>query len=373
MQLRLPGPLVPDDLGRLIEALAGCAQLRALALHTEEVAECWEAGGARRACPIPLSVSFGKLRSLTKLALNLEAEDRRFHPFWSLANVIGALVPLAGLLELKITLHEPADVPAAPGQLQGLQALQLCGLRSCGFEAGCLHLPNLQSLTFKMCTFPDDVVLPGVSALRSLTRIKFSGIRGPRFFYGQLAPLPGLQQVIFRTVRPSYDDADRVGLPQPPADMSSLRATMLHLEFQGHGLAQLPHALMQLTALQALRAEGHEFTVLPDAITALSRLTELRLGRTQSRYNPILEVEKRALDASALGDLSGFPALCKLSFSFCEVTLCESVLRAKVHKSLASLSFHVAHPAPECALAVLQLSKELKELRGVGVVSCMCA
>ena len=72
--------------------------------------------------------------------------------------------------------------------------------------------------------------------------------------------------------------------------------------------------------------------------------------------------EKRPLNAVALGDLSGFPALRELSFSFCEVKLCLSVLGgAARHASLACMSFHFAHPAPECARMVLQLSQELRQ------------
>ena len=69
--------------------------------------------------------------------------------------------------------------------------------------------------------------------------------------------------------------------------------------------------------------------------------------------------EKRPLNAVALGDLSGFPALCNLTFEYCEVNLCMSVRDgAARHKSLTTLSFHYAHPAPECAPMVLQMSQE---------------
>ena len=101
--------------------------------------------------------AFAQLRGLTHLALDLGAE---FWPCWSFANVVGALVPLTGLVELDITLYKLAVLPAAIGQLQRLQALQLCCLRSCDFEAGCLHLPSLLSLTFDSCSFADSVVLP---------------------------------------------------------------------------------------------------------------------------------------------------------------------------------------------------------------------
>ena len=65
----------------------------------------------------------------------------------------------------------------------------------------------------------------------------------------------------------------------------------------------------------------------------------------------------------ALGDLSSFPAMCKLKFCFCEVVLCMSLPAGIVqHTSLASMCFCDAHPAPECALMVLQLSQALRQV-----------
>ena len=71
----------------------------------------------------------------------------------------------------------------------------------------------------------------------------------------------------------------------------------------------------------------------------------------------------------ALGDLSGFPALCNLSFKYCEVMFCSSVLGAVRHASLVSLCFALAHPAPECEPRVLQLSQALGRLRPGGVLN----
>ena len=78
---------------------------------------------------------------------------------------------------------------------------------------------------------------------------------------------------------------------------------------------------------------------------------------------------RSALWMCALGDLSGFPALCELSFSLCDVMMCESLLGAVRHASLASLTFCVAHPAPGCAQMALQLSQVLKRLRRGSVLN----
>ena len=65
-----------------------------------------------------------------------------------------------------------------------------------------------------------------------------------------------------------------------------------------------------------------------------------------------------------MGDLSGFPALRKLTFAFCEVKLCMSLLGGAVrHTSLESLCFLSAYPSQECAPMVLQLRQELRRLQ----------
>ena len=100
-------------------------------------------------------------------------------------------------------------------------------------------------------------------------------------------------------------------------------------------------------------------------------LTELGLGRAYDDV-PLQLRGKRPLDVRAMGDLSRFPGLCKLTFCFCEVVLCCSVLGAAQHASLTGLCFDCAHPAPECAPAVLQLSRELWRLGRGSVLRAEC-
>ena len=89
----------------------------------------------------------------------------------------------------------------------------------------------------------------------------------------------------------------------------------------------------------------------------------LTVGRRVSPDDRLQLHEKRPLNVVALGDLSGFPALRKLTFRFCEVVLCMSLPGGAVqHASLASICFCNAHPAPECALMVLQLSQALRRM-----------
>ena len=211
-------------------------------------------------------------------------------------------------------------------------------------------------------------MLPGVSALQRLTRIEMSGDEGPRFFDPGVVHVPALQLLVLSCGLPDDVDEDEgVDSCAParplrlPADMGLLSSSLMHLNIRGLRLPQFPLALTQLVALECLHAYDNEFAELPAGITALSRLKKLRLGRVDCPENPLQVHENRPLNAIALGDLSGFPALCQLTFRYCEVKLCNLLLDgAARHRSLASLFFHYAHPAPECMPMVLQLSQEPK-------------
>ena len=373
VELSVLTPLDADGLGCLLVALAWCPGLRSLDLiviadDSDESDDDDEESGndvesddndeaVQAVQPVTGAPAFVKLRSLAQLrSLTKLALDLSRYEFCTLASVVDAALLLTGLTEMTISLHRPAVLPATLGQLKGLQALMFCGLKKCVLQAGCLDLPNLASLQFHNCDAKNMKALPGVAALQSLTCIEFARGRGPHFLDPQLVQLPRLQRMVFNT----YACLGRFRLP---ADMGSLSSALLHLDFSGHGLTQFPLALTQLVALECLNACENDFSELPSAITALSRLTELRLGRYASFGNRLQEHEKCPLDVIALGDLSGFPALCELSFQTCEVKLCDSMLGALRHPNLASLIFTFAHPAPECLLMVLQLSQVLKRLR----------
>lgn len=154
--------------------------------------------------------------------------------------------------------------------------------------------------------------------------------------------------------------------------MGSLSSMLQLLDMSGNDLTQFPLAVTQLRALTCLNASGNNIAELPAAVTALSRLTGLTLGRVESNEDPLQLHEKRRLDVRALGDLSDFPLLRDVGFERCEVMLCDSMLGAVRHASLRSISFYLAHPAPECALVVLQLSQALKRLRrdSMPIITC---
>ena len=362
VELCIPGTPDGGGLGCLLEALAWCPRLRALDLCIMGVED---RGGdaapfpadATAKPPFPAGAT-AKLRSLTKLALAFFDAD----PFF-VADMVGALVPLTGLAELRLCSPRCPVVPAVLGQLKALRSLELQSFGPGVLEAGCFDLPRLQSLAFLGCDIEAEnaEVLPGLTALQSLTRMKFVDGKGPPIF-AQLVQLPRLQSVAFNSCEPIYS-GPRLGLPVPPATLCSLSTALLHLDVTGRGLTHFPLALTQLVGLECLKADNNKFAELPAGITALSRLTKLILGRECDVFeDPLQEREKRPLDARALGDLSGLPVLRELTFKFCEVMLCQSLPGAVRHASLAALCFGATHPAPECAPVVLQLSQALRRL-----------
>ena len=366
-------PLLPSDVGRLLEALACCPRLGAFNLclrnmggwDDEEYAPIMHSRVLHSLAP------FAKLRSLTKLSIFFEDTD-----CYPLADVVRALVSLTGLAELTIDLggmhFAEAVVPAALAQLVGLRSLRFIGFLSCEFQVGCFDLPNLLSLEFCSCDIEDVEVLKSIPALLSLTSIAFhygcTGCGAP--FVAQLIQLPQLERMVFETDEPceaDYTDA-YLGLPRLPADMTS---KLSHLTLAGYGLAQFPLVLTQLVALEFLDMRGNAFAELPVAITALSGLRVLFLGRAEKINNtePPQLHELLPLDARALGDLSAFPALCVLQFYECEVMLCASLLGVARHANIELLAFYDAKPAVECAAIVLQLSQALERLgRGSVIV-----
>ena len=313
------------DLGHLLEALASCPRLKSLGLSirypyqyiNQRVHPNWM---------LPSLAPFAQLRSLTKLSLDFYGEV-----FYPLADVVRALVSLTGLVELHVGLTQTTVVPAALGQLTGLQSLSFKYFESCVLEAGCFDLPNLLSLEFFACMFEDAELLASIPALPSLTRIEFFNGSVPPFF-AQLLLLPQLQHLKFLAEYdvlcvPDHSNA-YLGLPRLPAG-----SVLLHLDLINHGLTQFPLVLTQLVALEHLDVSENAFAELPVTITALSRLTELTLGRLGPSPQPPLLHELPPLDVSALGDLSAFPALCELNICNCEVTLPSSLLGVTRHAS----------------------------------------
>ena len=93
------------------------------------------------------------------------------------------------------------------------------------------------------------------------------------------------------------------------------------------------------------------------------RLLEPRLKRVTSIGDAAQLHEQRPVDVRVLGDLSGFPILCNLSYGMCGVKLCEAARDAVRHASFTLRFFSVVHFQAVCMLAVLQLSQALWRLR----------
>ena len=218
VELHLLGSLVLENLDCLLEALARCPRLRALDLcisgkrvdgggsSSEDEAWAWSDGDDRLKL-FPDARALAKLPTLTRLALRYKGHKVYASIF---AGVASSLVSLTGLVELSVgfvtSYYVSASalgrvgVPAALGQLKGLESLEITRFDRCNLEPGCFDLPKLRSLAFRDCNLEGEDVLPGVSALQSLTRIEFSGGKGPSFFDPQLVQLPLLQHMVFETI-----------------------------------------------------------------------------------------------------------------------------------------------------------------------------
>ena len=283
--------------------------------------------------------------------------------------MVNALAPLAGLADLSVDLYNlPIRVPSGLANLTGLRSLAIrMHLEACAIDPWCFNLPELLTLTFVGCHLHDADMLPNFTALPSLTRIEFSGCKGRpacvQHVLAQLVHLPRLQHCVLGAENCALACAwllpELLGLP---LDVGSLCSTLLRLDVSGLTLPLFPLVLTQLAALERLEASGNDFAEVPAGITALSRLTELTLGRYAcfaSFGDPLYEMHP--LDAVALGDLSAFPALRKLTIAFCKVRLCLSMPSSAMRlASLNSIVFKFAYPAPECMQMVLQLSRELR-------------
>ena len=154
--LRIYGPLDQDNVGCLLEALASCTALRALDLflrpdHPVHAPQPVPASGCAPA--------FAKLRGLTKLALTLCDK----YPY-TLAEAIGPLLSLTGLVNLWIQQYcsyvsPDAVVPAALGQLKGLQILQMDDLRSVSLRRGVSTCPTCRTCALDGATLMRTTVM----------------------------------------------------------------------------------------------------------------------------------------------------------------------------------------------------------------------
>ena len=168
LRLFLNTPLIKDELGCLLEALALCPRLRALDLLTLDqfTRNAADVADEDLFWPFPDAAAFANLHSLTKLTLRFDKGDR-----FCLTDMVSALVPLTGLAELLVWLCGPDVVPATLAQLQGLRSLTLqTFFNPLDFEAGCFDMPNLLSLKIESwCSEEGALMLPCVTGLQRLT------------------------------------------------------------------------------------------------------------------------------------------------------------------------------------------------------------
>ena len=152
-ELSVRRPLVQNDLRCLLDALAGCPNLRALDLSMEEFEFIdHEELHWQESC----KPAFAKLSGLTKLALAFDESDVVARTLEELVRALASLTALAELsLDLPVVDQGPEAIAVVPGaltQFKGLRSLALYNLGPCVFKAGCLNLPNLQGLVLGAAT-----------------------------------------------------------------------------------------------------------------------------------------------------------------------------------------------------------------------------
>ncbi len=107
-----------------------------------------------------------------------------------------------------------------------------------------------------------------------------------------------------------------------------------------------PAGVLAATRLTQLDLSANSFEQLPEGVSVLTALQELSLGR---RTADDMEIGG-ALDARALGSLTGFRKLRSLGLANCSVLFCSDFQAAAAHPCLERLQLHASYPAPGLSL-----------------------
>ncbi len=340
----LPGAAVAatqDFLAGAARAIGCCSCLRRLDLCIEL------ADKLANRVPTTFWQYLAKARALEDLVLTIRSGAADTHDRLATTYVSQLLAGLAGLSQLRaLTLALDnvcggATLPACLSRLVQLTSLRLYGLRGLRCAPGWARLPDLKCLKFLKCEFARDGedALPGMDALASLTDFELFLCSGLHMLPASLWQLTRLRKLSHWRYR---DAPSAAGLPASAPCFASLTGCTL----AGHQLRDWPACVLAATRLTYLNLGGNCFEELPDAVSVLTALETLRLGR----HSPGPDVVGGSLDARALGNLAGFPALRSLSFDNCSMQFCPSFQAAAAHPCLESLQLCTSYPAcgPSC-------------------------
>jgi hypothetical protein len=211
------------------------------------------------------------------------------------------------------------------------------------FQEG-LGMPGLQRLVLVLHNAQNHVRLPALQGLPGLTELRVNNrVLVPR----DLTPLRLLRK--FCHLARGVQELPRT--PVLPESLTLLQAA--------GGLQAFPEQALALWQLTYLDVSNNYFSALPAGVTVLSNLQYLALGLSTSFAMGRSLHTLGILDAVALGDLSAFPCLTVLGFSYCQVALSHD-FGVRHHAPLDKVLFVRARPCQgSSAAALLALHRQL--------------
>ncbi len=281
-----------------------------------------------------------KARALSHLTLTIRSAAHSGSATTSASQLISGLAGLSRLRTLSLKLDnvcEDTMLPACVSCLVQLHSLTLYGLSGLRCAPGWARLPALVSLKFEECAFARDGedALPGMDALAALTCFEL-------FLCSGLHALPAS---LWRLTRLRTLEDWRAGNSPPYAGLPASApcfASLTKICLTEYQLRCWPACVLAMTGLTCLDLRGTCFEEVPEGVSVLTCLTELSLGR----HSPGPGEVGGALDARALGNLAGFPALRSLEFGHCSVRFGPSFQAAAAHPCLKKLELANSYPAP---------------------------
>ena len=341
-----------------------CALLRACSSLTSlQLRFGWSPDQAlleRLPAPFPQHL-FGRMTSLQSLHLSAEGHPES-PPLVGLEEFVGVVTSLTRLhsLHLQIPTFTSSVLPACITALGELRALSLASFEHLVCAPGWAELPKLETLEIYYCGVDasGEHAFPGIDSLRNLTQLDIYDTSSLTRWPSAVWRLPRLR-VLGHNVLHDDDPPPRAALPAACSQLQGLQ----ELNLAGQGYHAFPAVITHLTALTSLCLWDNCLEVLPAGVTALASLADLAFGHREC-------AEPGALDVQALGRLSAFPRLEKLSLHGSAVVLSADFASAAHHPAFQFLVFQNAFAVAGLSrAAVLVYALKAREQGRCGALS----
>ncbi len=337
-------------LARAAHAIGRCSGLQTLRLGVDLL------GGLSDQLPEALVRELAGARALKEVFLHFgsrEADRPRWPAAFSLAHVMAGLAGLSRLRMLHLyvgNVSMEATLPASVSCLSQLTALSLCGFHGLRCERGWSRLPALGHLKIADCVVfsgNGEAALPNMDALAALTCFDLRNCPSLRLLPVSLWQLPQLRRLGHRSSKWALARVPPGALPVAglPAHAPCF-VCLTHLTLEGHNMPVFPPGIMAMSRLGYLSLSHSCFERLPEGMSVLTDLEVLHLARGSSAATEV----GGALDARALGSLTGFRKLRSLGLANCSVLFCSDFQAAAAHPCLERLQLHASYPAPGLSL-----------------------